>query len=328
MFACGLCTTLVASLCLQLVSGLLGAGFSRNTRSMSSALNAWTGGKDAFVKYQGLGNDFILVDNRGSNEPIYTPAQAVKLCDRNFGIGGDGLIFALPGEKGCDYTMRIYNSDGTEPQMCGNGIRCMAKFLQLIESNNNAEIVYKIWTNAGVIVPKITADGLIAVDMGEPVLQAEKVPTRLSATLDGAAVESPITVAGKEYKATAVSMGNPHSVIFVDNLETMDPSFSTVGPLVERHVDFPEKVNAEFVQVVDRSHVIMKVWERGAGATLACGTGACAVVVAGVLSGRTERQCTVTLPGGDLEIFWAEDNKVYMTGPAKEVFSGTLDPTI
>jgi diaminopimelate epimerase len=214
----GRVTTLtVAVLCVQLASGLLGAGFGMRpvrSTSTSSALNAnapvapWTGGKDQFVKYQGLGNDFILVDNRGSTSPIYTPEQAVKLCDRNFGIGADGLIFALPGLEGCDYTMRIYNSDGTEPQMCGNGIRCMAKFLQLIEDAKveDSDLVYKIWTDAGVIIPSIT-------------------------------------VGDKVYKTTAVSMGNPHSVIFVDSLEAMDPPFSFVGPLVERHVDFPEKVS-------------------------------------------------------------------------------------
>jgi diaminopimelate epimerase len=282
-----------------------------------------------FVKLQGLGNDFIIVDNTMSNKPIYTPEQAVKLCDRNFGIGGDGLIFALPGKNGYDYTMRIYNSDGTEPQMCGNGIRCMAKYLQQLEKKVNTEVTYTIWTNAGLIVPKVSAQGSITVDMGTPILEALKVPSLLQATQVtnsfNAAVESDIVVLGKTYKTTAVSMGNPHTVTFVEDLETMDPSFSTVGPLFEKHPMFPEKVNAEFVQVMSRTHLKMKVWERGAGPTLACGTGACAVVVAAVLSGRSERECTVTLPGGDLGIHWNEaDGKIYMTGPAEPVFSGHI----
>lgn len=286
-----------------------------------------------FVKLQGLGNDFIIVDNTMSNEPIYTSEQAVKLCDRNFGIGGDGLIFAMPGENNCDYTMRMYNADGTEPQMCGNGIRCLAKYLQQLEKKENTEVTYTVWTGAGVIIPVVTSEGLVKVDMGTPILEAAKVPSLLQATQGiandpelKAAVESELMVLDKTYKTTAVSMGNPHTITFVDDFETMDPPFTTVGPLFEKHEMFPEKVNAEFVQVMSRTHLKMKVWERGAGPTLACGTGACAVVVAAVLSERADRACTVTLPGGDLEIHWNEaDNRLYMTGPAKPVFSGTID---
>ena len=280
-----------------------------------------------FVKYHGLGNDFIIVDNTKSSTPLYTPEQAIKLCDRNFGIGGDGLIFALPGENGCDYTMRIYNSDGSEPQMCGNGIRCMARFIvdEIEKKTPSSEPTYTIWTKAGQIVPKVTKTGSIRVDMGKPILEAAKVPTKLAATKDGMAVDSVIEAAGKQYKATCVSMGNPHSVIFVDDLDKMDPSFATVGPLMEAHPMFPQKVNAEFVQVLSRTHLRMKVWERGAGPTLACGTGACATVVAAVLTGRAERTCTVSLPGGDLEIEWNEaDGKIYRTGPAESVFKGTV----
>eukprot|EP00600_Ochromonadales_sp_CCMP1393_P009635 CAMPEP_0174956128 /NCGR_PEP_ID=MMETSP0004_2-20121128/1358_1 /TAXON_ID=420556 /ORGANISM="Ochromonas sp., Strain CCMP1393" /LENGTH=302 /DNA_ID=CAMNT_0016204119 /DNA_START=187 /DNA_END=1095 /DNA_ORIENTATION=- len=300
--------------------------------------NSYSGGANSFVKYQGLGNDFILVDNRGASEPLYTPDQAIKLCNRNFGIGGDGLIFAMPGTNECQYTMRIYNSDGSEPEMCGNGIRCMAKFLELLEDKPGAEHEYTIWTGAGVITPKITADGSITVDMGEPILTPEQVPTTLQATDSSglptgsgpAAVDASMVVDGITYQTTAVSMGNPHSIMFVDDLESMSPPFGTIGPQVESSVAFfPERVNAEFVQVLDRGHVRMKVWERGAGPTLACGTGACAVVVAGVLTGRTDRQCRVSLPGGDLEILWNEaDNKLYMTGPAKAVFSGTIEADI
>jgi diaminopimelate epimerase len=293
-----------------------------------------------FVKYQGLGNDFILVDNTKSSTPMYTPAEAAKLCDRNFGIGADGLIFAMPGQKGCDYTMRIYNSDGSEPQMCGNGIRCMARYLHdVIEGKGKGmEKVYKIWTNAGEIVPTIRTDGLITVDMGRPILQAKDVPTTLISGMGseiaaintgspaGRAINSPLQALGKTYLATAVSMGNPHCVIFVESFATMDPPFNTIGPVVEAHPTFPQKVNAEFVEVISRSHVNMKVWERGAGPTLACGTGACATVVAGVLTGRTDRACKVTLPGGDLQILWdSASDKIFMTGPAEAVFSGSLN---
>ena len=169
---------------------------------------------EVFVKYQGLGNDFILVDNTKSSTPKFTPADAVKFCNRNFGIGGDGLIFALPGENGCDYTMRIYNSDGTEPQMCGNGIRCMARFIkdEVEKKAPGSAATYTIWTNAGKIVPKISEDGSITVDMGKPILEATKVPTTLAATRDGMAVDSIIEAAGTQYMSTCVSMGNPHSV--------------------------------------------------------------------------------------------------------------------
>lgn len=288
----------------------------------------------SFTKYQGLGNDFILVDNTKQNDPIFTSEQAIKICDRNFGIGGDGIIFALPGTNGCDYTMRIFNSDGSEPQMCGNGIRCMAKFLVSsvdTKSMTEDEISYKIWTLAGTIVPTITRDGSIRVDMGKPILEASKVPTTLigDVTNGGRVVDSSIEVAGSIFKATCVSMGNPHAVIFVEDFESINPPFSTVGPLIETSAYFPEKTNVEFVQVLSPSHLKMKVWERGAGPTLACGTGACATVVAGVLTGRSERRCTVSLPGGDLDIEWsAVDDKIYMTGPAQAVFTGMLNTKI
>jgi diaminopimelate epimerase len=166
-----------------------------------------------FSKYQGLGNDFILIDNTKQSNPILTPEEGIKLCDRNFGIGADGVIFALPGINGCDYTMRIYNSDGSEPQMCGNGIRCLAKYLhQEIEKRPiSEEVSYQIWTNAGKIIPGLK-HGEITVDMGEPILSPNKIPTTLQPTIDGIAVEAPITVLDKEFKATAVSMGNPHVV--------------------------------------------------------------------------------------------------------------------
>jgi diaminopimelate epimerase len=282
--------------------------------------------KSKFVKYQGLGNDFILSDNRYSKDPIYTSKQAAMLCNRNFGIGGDGVIFVLPGENGCDYAMRIYNSDGSEPQMCGNGIRCMAKYLQELEQKENEETTYKIWTKAGIIVPKVLKDGLIMVDMGEPIMEASRIPTTLAVTKVNKVIESPLSILGSTFPVTAVSMGNPHAVIFVSSLDNMNPEFATVGPLLEHHINFPQRVNVEFVEVLSSEHIRMKVWERGAGPTLACGTGACAIVVAGTLTGKTKRECKVTLPGGNLFIHWKkEDNHVYMTGPAESVFRGSFD---
>ena len=203
-----------------------------------------------FKKYQGLGNDFILVDNTKLPNPILSPNDAVKICDRNFGIGGDGVIFALPGTNGCDYTMRIYNSDGSEPQMCGNGIRCMAKFLRDIENRPLVEeVVYKIWTNAGVIIPRIQPSGEVTVDMGIPILKSSAVPTLLKTTQDDMAIESEFEAAGHLFKATCVSMGNPHAIIYVDDLNSMNPPFSSIGPVIENHPVFPERVNTEFVQV-------------------------------------------------------------------------------
>lgn len=281
-----------------------------------------------FVKYEGLGNDFILIDNTKQSDPILSPEEATSLCNRNFGIGGDGVIFALPGKEGCDYTMRIYNSDGSEPQMCGNGIRCMARFLidEIEKRGANEAVKYSIWTNAGKIIPKTNSDGTITVDMGEPILNPPKVPTTLSATKDNAVVDASIEAAGGKYTVTCVSMGNPHAVIFLPDLDSMSPAFPVVGPAMESHPFFPQRVNAEFVQVLSPTHLKMKVWERGAGPTLACGTGACAVVVAAYLSGRAERSCTVSLPGGDLQITWdGADNHVYMTGPAKAVFKGQFN---
>jgi diaminopimelate epimerase len=277
-------------------------------------------GRIQFTKYQGLGNDFILVDNRHQTEPCLTPAQAIQLCDRHFGIGGDGVIFTLPGSAGADYTMRIFNSDGSEPEMCGNGIRCMAGFITQLENKVGEQVTYKIHTGAGLIVPEILATGQIRVDMGEPRLAAAEIPTTLAGA-DEQVIDRPITVAGQEYLATCVSMGNPHCMIYVADVAVVP--LTDIGPLFERHAVFPQKTNTEFVEVVKPNYVKMRVWERGAGITLACGTGACATVVAGVLTNRNERVCTVELPGGCLEIEWsAADNHVYMTGPAQVVFAG------
>lgn len=282
-----------------------------------------------FAKYQGLGNDFILVDNRHQVEPVITPEQAAQLCDRNFGIGGDGVIFALPAKNGngTDYAMRIYNSDGSEPEMCGNGIRCLARFVADVDGASAGQ--YRIDTLAGLIQPALLPDGKVCVDMGEPILKASDVPTTLAPTRGNAVVQQPLEVDGRTWLFTCVSMGNPHAITYgladgtpikVDEIDLF-----RVGPMFESHAVFPARTNTEFVEVLSPSHVRMIVWERGAGRTLACGTGACATVVAGVLEGHVERSCQVDLPGGPLHIEWREsDNHIYMTGPAELVFKGVV----
>lgn len=272
-----------------------------------------------FTKYHGLGNDFILIDNRHQSEPLLTPTQAVQLCDRHFGIGADGVIFALPTKvEGTDYTMRIFNSDGSEPEMCGNGIRCLAKFIADLDGNKKTE--YRIHTLAGLMIPKLLADGQVKVNMGPPLLLASQIPTTL-ATAESKVVEQPLEVEGKVWPVTCVSMGNPHCITFVEDVASIP--LETLGPKFEHHSVFPERTNTEFIQVIEPNYIKMLVWERGAGATLACGTGACASVVAGVLSGKCDRLVTVELPGGPLEIEWSNiDQKVYMSGPAEKVFVG------
>lgn len=292
--------------------------------SSKPTANAVKSKQITFFKYHGLGNDFILVDNRQSKEPVVTPDEAARLCDRNFGIGGDGVIFALPAVGDTDYTMRIYNSDGTEPEMCGNGIRCLAKFVADIDKAPPRK--YKVNTLAGLIQPELLSDGQVRVDMGRPILDGPRVPTTLLPTQNNTVVEQSLVVEGKTYKMTCVSMGNPHAVTYtVDGklIKVDDVDLFNVGPKFERNSVFPAKTNTEFVEVLSRSHVRMIVWERGAGRTLACGTGACATVVAGVLEGKVDRKCRVDLPGGPLEIEWSEsDDHIYMTGPAELVFSG------
>lgn len=273
-----------------------------------------------FSKYQGLGNDFILIDNRHAADPIITPEQAIKMCDRHFGIGADGVIFALPGEEGSEYTMRIYNSDGSEPEMCGNGIRCLAKFIADLETNSEINKSYRINTLAGVIIPKLEGNGEVTVDMGEPELVATAIPTTLD-SVEGKVISQPLTVGDHSWLVTAVSMGNPHCITFVEDSQAI--ALEQIGPLFEHHSVFPQRTNTEFIQVVKPGYIKMRVWERGAGITLACGTGACAAVVAGVLNSKCDRDCTVELPGGCLQINWSDtDNRVYMTGPATEVFRG------
>ncbi len=289
-----------------------------------------------FTKYQGLGNDFILIDNRHHPEPLLTPEEAVKLCDRHLGIGADGIIFALPGQAGTNYTMRIFNADGSEPEMCGNGIRCLSKFIADLEAQDADELAavtgrppevepvstFRIHTAAGMISPRLEENGLVTVNMGQPHLLAADIPTTLVAA-DEKVLNHPLEVAGQSWLVTCVSMGNPHCIMFVDDIAAID--LSAIGPQFEHHTAFPQRTNTEFVEVVRPNYLKMRVWERGSGMTLACGTGACAVLVAGVLAEKCDRRATVELPGGCLEIEWSEaDQRVYMTGPADRVFSGKV----
>ncbi len=273
-----------------------------------------------FTKYHGLGNDFILIDNRALTEPKLTPDQAIAWCDRHFGIGADGVIFALPGQDGTDYTMRIFNSDGSEPEMCGNGIRCMARFLADLETAETGKFQekYRIQTLAGIITPKFESNGQITVDMGEPRLLASEIPTTLTGEK---VIDQPLEVAGKSWNVTCVSMGNPHCITFVNDVAAIE--LEKIGPLFEHHPVFPQRTNTEFIEVVRSDYLKMRVWERGAGITLACGTGACASLVAGVLNEKCDRRATIELPGGCLDIEWAADGRIYMTGDAEKVFSGS-----
>ncbi|XEC96972.1 diaminopimelate epimerase [Paenibacillus tarimensis] len=274
-----------------------------------------------FTKMHGLGNDFIVI--AGERElPGNAAELAVKLCDRYFGVGADGLVYILPSDK-ADFRMRIINSDGSEAEQCGNAIRCVGKYVYDNGLISNEEITVET-LGAGVQKVQLNVDNgkaaTVRVDMGAPVLQGLQVPTTVDAET---VVDYPIEVDGREFRFTAVSMGNPHCVIYVDDAAGFD--LQTWGPKLETHPMFPRKINVEFVTVKSRNAADMRVWERGAGPTLACGTGACATVVASVLNGLTDRTATVSLKGGDLLIEWnEEDGRVYMTGPAETVYRGTL----
>ncbi|MEO3947544.1 diaminopimelate epimerase [Gorillibacterium sp. CAU 1737] len=272
-----------------------------------------------FVKMHGLGNDFIIL--YGEQElPQDAAEQAIRLCDRHFGIGADGLVYLLPSDK-ADARMRIINSDGSEPEQCGNAIRCAAKYL--FDRGIVPRTSLTIETIGAGVQPvdirEVNGRAVaIRVDMGRPILQADQIPT----TLEGESViDQELTVNGETFRFTAVSMGNPHCVIFTE--EAKHISLAEWGPALERHPLFPNKTNVEFVSVRSPEHLVMRVWERGAGPTLACGTGACATLVAAVLNGHSPRVATVSLAGGDLQIEWKEeDGHVYMTGPSIEVFQG------
>jgi len=271
-----------------------------------------------FTKMQGAGNDYVYVN--GFVEQIENPAKlATAISDRHFGIGSDGLVLILPSET-CDFRMRMFNSDGSESEMCGNATRCIGKFVYEKGLTDKTELTLE--TLAGVKrltlnLAKGKVDS-VRVDMGEPILAPKQIPINLDET---SVVNYPIALESRKVNITAVSMGNPHAVIFMESLEELDIQKS--GPKVEHHPLFPRRTNTEFAQIISPTHIKMRVWERGAGETLACGTGACATAVAAALNGKTERKVTLELLGGNLEIEWSEaDNHVYMTGPAVTVFEG------
>lgn len=272
-----------------------------------------------FVKMQGCGNDYVYVDCFRQPMPHDPAGLSRAVSDRHFGVGGDGLILICPSDK-ADARMRMFNADGSESEMCGNGIRCVAKFVH--DHGLVRKPTLRVETGRGVLTLELEVAGgavrQVRVDMGEPILTAAQIPT----TLPGDPPQDvPLEAAGQTLRVTCASMGNPHCVTFVE--EITDALVLGLGPQVERHPAFPRRVNAEFVRVNRPDDLTLRVWERGSGETLACGTGACAVAVAGVLTGRTQRRVTAHLPGGDLRLHWSEaDNHVYMTGPAVEVFSG------
>lgn len=265
-----------------------------------------------FSKWQGLGNDFIIIDDR-DNKYRLMEKQISFLCHRNFGIGCDQLMVVRKSRK-ADFRMELYNQDGGRAEMSGNGIRCFAMYITGKRLSRKKEL--EIETDAGIIRPKIKGE-VVAVDMGEPILQGRQIPMHR----DGQVVNAPLETDNGIFNITAVSMGNPHVVIFVSDVEKVN--LEKHGPALENHPVFPNRSNVEFAQIVARDRIKLRVWERGAGPTLACGTGACATVVAGVLNGLTKRKVTVSLPGGRLDINWDEEtNRVFMTGPAVEVFNG------
>ncbi|MBL7684587.1 MAG: diaminopimelate epimerase [Deltaproteobacteria bacterium] len=268
-----------------------------------------------FTKMHGLGNDFIVINDFDNQIPDLSK-QARILCDRRFGIGCDQLLIVKPSEV-ADAKMLIFNADGSEVEMCGNGIRCFAQYVRKHGIVSQDEMV--IETLAGLIKPVLKGN-LVEVDMGEPVLSGPEIPVNLA----GMVISKPLQIEGQTYDITCVSMGNPHCVIFVEDVSAVP--LEKIGPRIEHHELFPKRTNVEFVHVLNKRHIQVRVWERGSGITLACGTGACGTAVAAVLNGLTERQITVQLPGGNLEIHWSEkDNHVYMTGPGVEVFTGEID---
>lgn len=272
-----------------------------------------------FTKMQGTGNDYVYVDCFRDKPPRDIAKLSVAISDRHFGVGSDGLILICPSEK-ADARMRMFNADGSESEMCGNGLRCVAKYV--FDHGIAPKESLAIETGRGILHVELEVSGGKAqrarVNMGEPILDSAKIPTTLSGNPP---VEAALTIGAAVLNATCVSMGNPHCVIFVD--EITDQHIHGLGPTIEKHPAFPRRTNVEFVKVNRRDDLTMRVWERGAGETLACGTGACAVCVAGVLTRRTDRRVVVHLRGGDLELLWSEsDNHVYMTGAAVEVFTG------
>lgn len=282
-----------------------------------------------FTKMEGLGNDYVYVNC--FKETVPNPSElSIKISDRHFGIGSDGLILIKPSEV-ADFTMEMYNADGSQSEMCGNGIRCVGKYVYDYGLTDKEEI--SVETLAGIKYLKFVIDrkdasdrgtvAMVTVNMGEPIFKSSEVPVDLGKELD-MVLDYPVTIDGKEYNITCVSMGNPHCIAFVEDTDSFP--LEEIGPKFESNPIFPRRVNAEFVQVVSRDYLKMRVWERGSGETLACGTGTCATVVASILNGLTEEEVTVRLLGGELIIKWdRETNLVYMSGPAKVVFDGVIE---
>ena len=281
-----------------------------------------------FTKMHGLGNDFIVIDCR--KKKIAGLSRLIKkLSHRHFGIGFDQALILLPSRK-ADFRMDIYNADGGKVEMCGNGIRCLAKYIW--DRKLSRKNVLAIETTAGIIKPR-KVNSLVQVDMGEPILEAKDIPVKMSSEFGVRSSEEkdskpiidyPLMIEEKQFKITCVSMGNPHCVIFVDNVDKLP--VSRYGPLIENNPIFPKRTNVEFIQVINNKRLKMRVWERGSGETLACGTGACASAVAANLNNLADRKVTIHLAGGDLRVEWSEnDNHVYMTGPAVEVFEGVIN---
>ncbi len=273
-----------------------------------------------FTKMHGLGNDYIYVNC--FTQKVTNPSETAKfVSDRHFGIGSDGLVLIMPSET-CDFSMRMFNSDGSEAEMCGNAIRCVGKYVY--DNGMTKKSVIKVDTLAGIKILDMKVEdnkvAMVKVDMGEPVLEPSKIPVNSEKELF---ISQPVIIEGREFRVTCISMGNPHAVTYVDDVEKFPLEF--IGPKMENNSLFPKRINAEFVQVIDRNTLKMRVWERGAGETLACGTGACAVLVSSVLNNISNRCVVVKLLGGDLIIEWNEkDNHVYMTGPATKVFDGEI----
>ncbi len=270
----------------------------------------------SFTKMHGTGNDFIIIDCRSFELP--NPAGfSVRYCHRRFGIGADQVLLIYPSNV-ADFRMEIYNADGGEVEMCGNGIRCFAKYVW--DRNLSGKKVLEIETLAGIIRPERSGSD-VRVDMGEPVLESQKIPVNIQSSMP--VIDHPLSIHGREFRLTLVSMGNPHAIIFLDE-DVLKFPVATYGPEIEHHPLFPKRTNVEFVNVINRNELIMRVWERGSGETMACGTGATATGIAAMIKGLTERQVAVKLVGGNLFIEWADNNHAYMTGPAVEVFEGVI----
>ena len=277
-----------------------------------------------FTKMTGLGNDYIYVDCTDGTKIKNIPEVAKTLSERHFGIGSDGLILIDKSDNSnADFKMRIFNSDGSEAEMCGNGIRCVGKFIHDHKLSNKDKIA--IDTLAGIKKVKLIEDEAgecndVIVDMGEPVFQDKNIPYNI---YEPFTKDLDINVEGEKMRFTVVSMGNPHAVTFVENLE--DLQIEMCGPIIENNPIFPHRTNVEFVEISDKNNIKVRVWERGVGETFACGTGACAAVVASGLNGYTDENVTVSLPGGKLKIEWGKDNHIYMQGRAKTVYEGRIE---